>query len=75
MTPNHPIRFAQALVLAAIVAALAAPTVALAGSNSRYARAMAGTPLRSRDQVGPQSRKRDSNRYGPHDGWYTYAHR
>lgn len=33
MTPTHLIRFTQALVLAALVAALAAPAVALGGSN------------------------------------------
>ena len=73
MTRNHTIRFRQTLVPAAIVAALALPAVALAGSHPGYGAhdgwysyATAVTPAHG-------TTTGDSNPYGARDGWYTQA--
>ena len=73
MTPNHLTRFAQALMLATIVAALAVPTVALAGVNSGYGPRDGWYTYAISVTKSDRSAASESNRYGPYDGWYGYA--
>jgi hypothetical protein len=73
MTPLKLFRLTQALVLAAIVAALAVPAVALAGANSGYGPRDGWYTYAASVTKSDRKAASDSNRYGPRDGWYTYA--
>ena len=73
MTTIHLSRFTQTLLLAAIVAALAAPAVALAGTNSGYGPPDGWYTYAVSVTKSDRTAVRDSSRYGPRDGWYTYA--
>ena len=73
MTTTDLSRFTQTLLLAAIVAALAAPAVALAGANSGYGPRDGWYTYAVSVTKSDRNAASDSNRYGPRDGWYTYA--
>jgi hypothetical protein len=73
MTRNHMIRCRQALVPAAIVAALALPAVALAGSHAGYGAHDGWYSYATSVTPAHGTAAGDSNRYGARDGWYTQA--
>lgn len=73
MTPLNLFRLAQPLVLAAIVAALALPAVALASSNTGYGPRDGWYTYATAVTKSDRKASGDSNRYGPRDGWYTNA--
>lgn len=73
MTPLNLFRLTQALVLAAIVAALAVPGVALAGASSDYGPHDGWYTYATSVTKLDRKAASDSNRYGPRDGWYSQA--
>ena len=73
MTPLNLFRLTQPLVLAAIVAALAVPTVALAGANHGYGPRDGWYTYATSVTKSDRNAASDSNGYGPRDGWYTQA--
>src|SRR5260221_8728666 len=73
MTPLNLFRLTQPLVLAAIVAALAVPTVALAGSNAGYGPRDGWYTYATSMTKTDRHASRDNGQYGPRDGWYSQA--